>query len=433
MARPKGAKGKGKAPSKASAKSKPATLSSQNDVLPSIEPPGTPLQETSGNRLKRTRDTLDKDSDPYENTPSPKRTPTPTIFTGREYRTFREKHPIRPWKERRVTGQYTLLSCRSDSGHHVDTTGFEVKVFYDCSGEERNLYATFKFDKLEGIIRPRRHLNYEDETRRLTAAEYDEACNLPSKDWPSRGCCEYSSRWRGKECGERIIDGELGHVFELIAQKTTSSNGFPDMKLLFDILYDDEVFHMKAVKTADLDSSDLERTYTLEEEWQALYDLRPEAKFKVKFEKQGECWYERMRIFPENRKRKAEYHPFSNGSRETSNMPLKCLRSITASSKAKTIPWSVSGRYWLYCTNRLDPVDADDYCFELHITQPVAQLFATFEFGNIKGLMRLCPEQALTSRLDKSLSGAAFENACNLDEKTRPGPTSMSWLVRIFP
>ena len=202
MPRPKGAKGKAKAPSKASAKTRSATKSSQEDVLPSIEPPATPLKETSGNRLKRNRDTLDKDSDPYENTPSPKRTPTPIIFTAGEYRAFRNKHPIRPWKERRVTGQYTLVNCRTDSGHHVDTTGFEVKVFYDCRGEERYLYATFKFDKLEGIIRLRRCLDYELETTRLSAAVFDEACPLPPKYWPSRGRCEYSSRWRGKECGE---------------------------------------------------------------------------------------------------------------------------------------------------------------------------------------------------------------------------------------
>jgi hypothetical protein len=202
MPRPKRAKANGKAPPISSAKLESATQSTQNDVLPSIEAAVTPLRETSGNRLKRPRDILDKDSDPYENTPSPKRTPTPTFFTANQYRAFREKHPIRPWKERMVTGQYTLISCRSDAGHHVDTSGFDIKVLYDCSGEERKLYATFKFDKLKGIIRLRKNLEWDLERSRLTAEAYDEACGLPSKDWPSRGRCEYSSRWRGKECGE---------------------------------------------------------------------------------------------------------------------------------------------------------------------------------------------------------------------------------------
>jgi hypothetical protein len=43
----------------------------------------------------------------------------------------------------------------------------------------------------------------------------------------------------------------------------------------------------------------------------------------------------------------------------------------------------------------------------------------------------MCPENAITSRPDKSLSLKDFETACNLDEKTRPGPTSKLWLVCI--
>jgi hypothetical protein len=108
-----------------------------------------------------------------------------------------------------------------------------------------------------------------------------------------------------------IIDPELGHVFEFYAQKTNSPSGFPDMKIIFDILYDDEVFHIKAIKTADLDSTDLDRAGSLEQEWQALHDPRPEAKHKLEFEpmKDEDFWplrSGRKRMFPENRKRKAE-------------------------------------------------------------------------------------------------------------------------------
>lgn len=204
MARPKGAKGKGKATATAPAKgkAKSATKRATKDVLPSIEPPATPLQETSGNRLKRARDTLDKDIDLYENTPSPKRTPTPTFGMAADFRAHWAKHPIRPWKERKITGQYTIISCKNDVGHHVDTTGFEVKVFYDCREEDRRIWVTFKFDKLEGIIRLRKNLEWSIETgRRLTAEEFDEACALPPKEWTSHRHIEYSSRWRGKECG----------------------------------------------------------------------------------------------------------------------------------------------------------------------------------------------------------------------------------------
>jgi hypothetical protein len=98
------------------------------------------------------------------------------------------------------------MSAKSESGHYVDTTGFVVKVFYDCrDADERKLYATFKFDKLEGIIRMRRwgDLPFEpDQIRRLTPEEFDEACTLPSKYWAARNKCEFECRWRGKECGQ---------------------------------------------------------------------------------------------------------------------------------------------------------------------------------------------------------------------------------------
>lgn len=63
----------------------------------------------------------------------------------------------------------------------MDTTGFEVKVFYDCrDAVERKLYATFKFDKVEGMIRMRRR--YGDipghDSRRLTPEEFDEICGF---------------------------------------------------------------------------------------------------------------------------------------------------------------------------------------------------------------------------------------------------------------
>jgi hypothetical protein len=180
-------------------------------VLPSIESSSSALQEISGNQLKRPRDTSsDEKGNPYENSPSPKRTPTPTSFTAESYQAFREKHPVRPWKERKITGQYTIINGRSDSGHYMDTTGFVAKVFYDRTTAERKLYATFKFDKLEGIFRMQRYgdlptdnpSNPDDRYRRLTTEEFDEACILTSEYWPKRDNAEFESRWRGKECGE---------------------------------------------------------------------------------------------------------------------------------------------------------------------------------------------------------------------------------------
>jgi hypothetical protein len=76
-----------------------------------------------------------------------------------------------------------------------------------------------------------------------------------------------------------VIDGELQDEFEFDDQKSISPKGFPNMKVKFGLFYDDEIFHVKASKTADLDLTNLKRLSSLEEEWQALHDPRPEAKY----------------------------------------------------------------------------------------------------------------------------------------------------------
>jgi len=77
-------------------------------------------------------------------------------------------------------------------------------------------------------------------------------------------------------------------------------------------------------------------------------------------------------------------------------------------TKTKTLKnaqgWNVSVNYSLICTSRYQPVDASSYSLELHCHQNSNQLFATFEFGDLKGVMRLCPEKALSSKADSEES-----------------------------
>lgn len=110
----------------------------------------------------------------------------------------------------------------------------------------------------------------------------------------------------------RVLDGEFQHEFTFHDQKSTSASGFPNMNIVFHMVYDDEIFRVKAMKIADLDSTDLERMGSLEQEWQALHDPKPEIKDKLEYEEMGDedGWPRRKRMFPCNRKRKAEYvHP----------------------------------------------------------------------------------------------------------------------------
>jgi hypothetical protein len=112
------------------------------------------------------------------------------------------------------------------------------------------------------------------------------------------------------DSSRRVLDGQLAHTFEFHDQESTSPNGFPNMTIKFDLLYDDEIFHFKAIKTADLDTTDLDRLGSLEQEWKALHDPNPEAMWKIQYHKIGDSksgyGLERKRYFSINKRRKAE-------------------------------------------------------------------------------------------------------------------------------
>ncbi|KAF4635176.1 hypothetical protein G7Y89_g2935 [Cudoniella acicularis] len=202
--------------------------------------------------------------------------------------------------------------------------------------------------------------------------------------------------WRGKESGdfgERVIDGELGNLFEFEAQDSVSPNSFPNMLINFDIFYDDERYFFRATKTADLDSNDQEKTNNLEQEWKALHDANPNVKYKLEY--------------PPIKEEELEER-VSGDAGETSPVPLQQKEKggtrsalvVYISDPPPKLPkqpgWDIFGQYQLKWTNRQDPVKATDYCFELHHrTFNPHQLFATFEFDNLKGVMRLCPGRNL--------------------------------------
>ena len=111
---------------------------------------------------------------------------------------------------------------------------------------------------------------------------------------------------RNADSSRRVLDGQLGDRFEFDPQESTSPNGFPNMMIKFTLFYDDELFHFKGIKTADLDTTDLESVRSLEQEWKALHDPNPNAMWKIEYHKLPDYGLERKRWFPMNKKRKAE-------------------------------------------------------------------------------------------------------------------------------
>ncbi|KAL2070535.1 hypothetical protein VTL71DRAFT_13561 [Oculimacula yallundae] len=154
----------------------------------------------------------------------------------------------------------------------------------------------------------------------------------------------------------------------------------------------------------------------------------------------------------------------------------------TTTPKSKAVPskkkkkgnWDVEGVYEIECTNRFQPIDASGFMLSLHYKRIAdsssdehshsvsssgsgsvsMQLYASFKFGIMKGVMRLCPIKAITSpSTDPSLNPVSdseaeaeldsddepeahllmlpeFEKACHLAEDEKTGPKSKEWLMR---
>ncbi len=137
--------------------------------------------------------------------------------------------------------------------------------------------------------------------------ELSHAISHIDKGARNAACKQTSTLKDRSDTFRRVLDGEFQHEFSFHDQKSTSLSGFPNMNIIFHMVYDDEIFCVHATKIADLDSTDLERMGSLEQQRQALHDPNPEVKDKLEYKKVGEddYWPSRKRKFSANRKRKA--------------------------------------------------------------------------------------------------------------------------------
>jgi hypothetical protein len=90
----------------------------------------------------------------------------------------------------------------------------------------------------------------------------------------------------------------------------------------------------------------------------------------------------------------------------------------------------VTGSYELTRAYRFQPVNTDGFSLEIYSTSESCQLWATFTFGELNGLMRLVPLEALASKPDVLLYLPDFEDACTLAPGAFPSPKSKEWLMR---
>ncbi|KAF8853729.1 hypothetical protein BDZ45DRAFT_677460 [Acephala macrosclerotiorum] len=134
----------------------------------------------------------------------------------------------------------------------------------------------------------------------------------------------------------------------------------------------------------------------------------------------------------------------SKKGKEVDAAAQKSKRPATTSSfiaarnaDALAASWDVEGVYKITnCYVHMKPkfkLKFKGFSFKLfHSTHEPddSQWYADFRFGEVQGIMRLCPRKPPGSKPNDTIKLAAFERACSLRRNIEPGPDYKTWLMR---
>ena len=391
-----------------------------------------------------------------------------------------------------VEGLYKVTDVSSKNP--IDTSAFILKVFYYSLSNSRQLYAEFEFDKLKGIMRlcPREQVEKVGREK-FGLSEFEKACRLEATSEPGPTNAKWIMRWRGQDGGireDKKVGGELNgsYTFEFEKDASSSSADFQGLNIDFTFIHEEHMFVFRGSKIANLDGERADAPWVVERKWSDLYNFRwsddsdsdsdstsaaesdsdsdsdsgsasepgsvkdmfanlftknldplLKAAFKAGPET-GEatvnCILNQLAPYREP----LSSEPTGSNSR---NRPGKSvsfdIEESTSRARKGGSEWDVTGIYNITCFNRNDPVNTMKYSMEIHCCESLHQLYATFTFDSLKGVMRMCPANAMIAWPDGFLDLHDFEEACNLDvsgvprsrrKEARPGPRRTQWLMR---
>ena len=100
-----------------------------------------------------------------------------------------------------IAGEYKITSVNQD----IDTSEFSLKIFHYNNGHDHHLYATFVFDRLEGLMRmaPREAMKTRP-LGRFRLRDFEKACELEQDAEPVPRNESWVMRWRAREGGMRL-------------------------------------------------------------------------------------------------------------------------------------------------------------------------------------------------------------------------------------
>lgn len=215
--------------------------------------------------------------------PNPGFMPNSLAFEATQSTSASSLLPLRPLPQWRGTGKYNVTSgtCYGPmrklmADTNIDTTGFSLKVFYCRQSLPHQVYADFKFDKLEGLMRlcPRK----ESSEEKFPVAEFEKRCYLKEEKLPGPDHLTWAMRWRGTDGGmqvNKVVGGEeesLG-AFDFKEEPSFPPTNVAGVKLTFFMIYSGLLFSFDALKVAELDAMEIDiKAQQLERRWKSLYN-----------------------------------------------------------------------------------------------------------------------------------------------------------------
>lgn len=397
------------------------------------------------------------------------------------------------WGVEDVEGVYDIFNakCSGDEQSSIDTTDFSLKLFYYGEGNLRQLYATFVFDKLEGIIRfrPEDELNGNDHPN-ISLAKFETLCNLSPDDTPGPSKDFWRTRWRGKEGQQtlrrgQLVGGDWPHCSSWAFLKSSSelaADGSVVMKIIFHMVHNYKAILFFGRKTRNLESECRDPPWILERKWNELYDEDWASDSEDESESESNLGptpsiYTSTKVAPNKQRReklpkqKTKPQPQSKTTSLTDQGPGKRADSGMQSqerSRDRTIgqslaqgsesqasyrsnlthdcpawAWDVTGEWKVAASepfrHMFDLETNDDIMMDFFMTDDgVAkhQLWATIEFGDkSRGVVRFYPRKLDAWGNSKPFGSLEeFEDACVLDSTCWPGPKTSEgeeqWICR---
>ena len=280
---------------------------------------------------------------------------------------------------------------------------------------------------------------------RLYVDEFEKACNLEDESKPSPKSKEWLMRWRGKEDdghiygGETKAQGEFNFKYDTKAKESEVNA----MTIAFGMVHKGRhlIFHGSKVANLEFESED--ESWSLESEWQAMFDPEWEVDSESDIESDGSI-YKKPKDPPKGGLIKAKNKPGPNPGFMPNSLTFGAAQSTFTATPAAQIPlplWDGTGKYNITSGESYGPtrnfmknftgskhVDTTGFSLKIfYYRQSLPhQLYATFCFDKLEGVMQLCPRNALK----KKFTQADFTRECYLKEEMAPGPEHPKWAMR---